>query len=332
MKMHRVPLFRIVVTQKTERYLRICSQSADRSFRLLWVLFAVVLVGGTISVAADDEFPPELVRFRAAEGNPIFTARGEGHWDARIRERGWILREGDTYHMWFTGYDASREGAKMLGYATSKDGLKWKRYPGNPIYREHWVEDMMVVKHRNTYYMFAEGRDDQAHLLTSKDKVNWKRHGPLDVRLTSGKPIPPGAYGTPTGWFENDKWYLLYERRDLGVWLATSKDLKVWTKVQDEPVFRPGPDAYDKDMIALNQVVKHKGRYYAYYHGLGRANGKWTTNVITSTDLIHWKKYAKNPLFPVAENKSSGILVNDGKQYRLYTMHDQVRVHFPRGK
>jgi hypothetical protein len=43
--------------------------------------------------------------------------------------------------------------------------------------------------------------------------------------------------------------------------------------------------------------------------------------------LIHWEKYARNPLFPIAENKSSGIVVHDGKQFRLYTMHDKVDVH-----
>ena len=47
-------------------------------------------------------------------------------------------------------------------------------------------------------------------------------------------------------------------------------------------------------------------------------------------DLIHWEKYAMNLLFPLEENKSSGILVNNGRRFILYTMHDQVRRHSPR--
>ena len=35
------------------------------------------------------------------------------------------------------------------------------------------------------------------------------------------------------------------ERRDAGVWLARSRDLKVWTNVSDEPVLLPGPSDYD---------------------------------------------------------------------------------------
>jgi len=284
----------------------------------------------TIEQAAD--FPAELVDFMPGPDNPVFAAAGPGHWDVKIRERGWILREGETYHLWYTGYDGTREGIRQLGYATSPDGLHWTRHPDNPLLPEQWVEDMMVIRDGDTYYMFAEGRNDQAQLLTSKDRVHWNREGTLDIRLTNGEPIKPGPFGTPTAWLENGIWYLFYERMDLGVWLATSKDMKVWTLVQDEPVIVLGPGDYDKYMIALNQIVKRGDVYFAYYHGSGdkMAPRAWTTNVARSTDLVHWEKYPGNPL--VDGNKSSGIVVFDGRQYRLYTMHDQVDVYFLRKK
>lgn len=277
------------------------------------------------------KFPEELVSFTEFTANPVFTAAGEGHWDAAIRERGWILKEGDRYRMWYTGYDGTREGLRKLGYATSADGIHWVRHRGNPLYDEHWVEDMMVVKHDGPYLMFAEGAGDRAQLLTSGDGLEWNRVGPLDVRLASGEPIPEGPYGTPTAWLENGLWHLFYERRDAGVWLATSPDLKTFTNVQDEPLLSPGPGEYDRQMIALNQIIKHKGRYYAYYHGSPAAENPrlWCTCVATSRDLIHWEKYPGNPLLPLEENKSSGILVPDGASYRLYTMHDEVHLHVP---
>ncbi|MBM80444.1 MAG: glycosylase [Planctomycetaceae bacterium] len=278
---------------------------------------------------AADEWPAELVKFRPAFKASIFTGAGEGNWDVKIRERGWILRDGKTYHMWYTGYDGTREGLKKLGYASSTDGIHWKRHAKNPIYSDHWVEDMMVIKKDGTFYMFAEGYKDQAHLLTSKDAINWQRIGELDVRMTDGSRIEPGPYGTPTGYVEGDTWYLFYERRDKGIWLAKSKDMKVWTNVTDDPIIVPGPDIADQDLVALNQIVKHDGRYYAYYHGAKSIEGPdlWTTNVAVSEDLIHWKKYPKNPLFPRETNKSSGILVHDGKAFRLYTMHNEVVMH-----
>ncbi|MBX3415065.1 MAG: hypothetical protein KF708_20445 [Pirellulales bacterium] len=284
------------------------------------------------SPIATEAFPAELVEFVPYEKNPIFTGEGPGHWDAKIRERGWILRDGDLWHLWFTGYDGTREGIKLLGHATSSDGLNWKRDAHNPVYSEHWVEDMMVVPRDGTFYMFAEGVGDRAQLLTSPDGVDWTRVGPLDVRYTDGRPLTPGPFGTPTALVEGDTWYLFYERGDQAVWLASSQDLKIWTNVQDEPVLRPGPGAYDDNMIALNQVIKYKGRYYASYHGSGdeAAPRTWNSCLAVSDDLRHWEKYAGNPV--LEDNQSSNLLIEAGNGFRLYSMHDAVRVYLPKSE
>ena len=67
-------------------------------------------------------------------------------------------------------------------------------------------------------------------------------------------------------------------------------------------------------------------------HGSAKTGPKaklWSTNVATSADLIHWEKYAGNPLLPVEQNRSSGIVVRDGDKFRLYTMHPAVHLHLP---
>ncbi|QDU11100.1 glycosylase [Gimesia aquarii] len=299
--------------------------------RCLLLLSFILCVSNTAS-AEDLVFPKVLTHFVPYQNNPIFEAEGPGHWDVKIRERGWILKEGNFYHMWFTGYDGTRAGLKMLGYAYSCDGIHWTRSPCNPIYKDHWVEDMMVVKQGNIYHMFAEGKHDIAQHLTSTDAINWKRVGPLDVRLANGSPIPAGPYGTPTVWYEDGYWYLFYERRDAGIWLARSPDLKVWTNLnEDRPVLIPGPNAYDQKMIATNQILKYQGVYYMIYHGTAAAQkpSLWTTNIAASKDLIHWVKYSGNPLTPSSANQSSGLLIPDGKRFRLYTMHNQVDLHLP---
>jgi len=304
-------------------------------FQLLVAIFIVTGCKNRDKASADTSslFPSELVDFNPIDQNPVFTGTGMDTWDQHIRERGYILREDGIYKMWYTGYDGSDDPTMHLGYATSDDGLKWTRYAENPIFDEYWTEDVHVVKHDGSYFMVAEGVDDIAHLLSSVDGIHWQRLGDLDIRKVNGEPISPGAYGTPTLWIEGDNWYLLYERGDLGIWLALSTDLKVWTNVQDEPVIKMGPDAYDLKGVAINQIIKYKGRYYGYYHGTPDEDwATWNSNVAVSDDLIHWTKYEKNPIVNTDSNSgnySSPILVHDGNKYRLYTMHEKVRVFYP---
>jgi hypothetical protein len=285
--------------------------------------------------AGDADFPSELVDFVPYAGNPVFAGLGRDTWDRQIRERGYILKEGNLWRLWYTGYnyqagDVHRTEARYLGYATSPDGLRWTRYSDRPIFDKVWTEDVQVLKHGDLYWMFAEGRFDIAHWLTSSDGIEWKEEGSLDIHYSNGKPLSPGPYGTPCVWFEGGRWYLFYERGDRGIWLAASADGRRWTNLRDEPVIRRGPEPYDKDAVALNQVVKYRGKYYGYYHGNGdrQHHGPWTTSVAMSSDLVHWTKYAKNPIIPT--DHSSAILVDDGRQYRLYTMHPAVWAWFPR--
>jgi len=299
---------------------------------LLLVLAWLTVGGGMVRAEDAPDFPSELVDFGPPSAVPLFAGAGPGAWDAAIRERGWIRREpSGTWRMWYTGYDDAASPLKRLGIATSPDGLNWSRAPV-PAVPGAWVEDTCVVRGGAGYVMVAEGEGDVAWRLDSADGLVWRRRGPLDIRTVSGLPIPPGPRGTPTLWREGGRWWLFYERGDQGVWAATSTDLETFTNVSDEPVLALGPEAYDARMIALDQIVRHRGRYYAYYHSSAPGGkGRWCTCIARSDDLVHWTKYAGNPIVPVDEAHpatSSAILVPDGERHRLYTTHPEVRVRY----
>lgn len=280
-----------------------------------------------------EDVPSEMVKFSPIDQNPVFKGTGEGTWDKNLRERGYILYD-NGYKMWYTGYNDSISEKRFLGLATSEDGIEWKRFSEQPILPEIWTEDMQVVKHNNLYYMFAEGQNDVAHMLTSPDGISWTSQGNLSILKENGTPIDEGPYGTPTVWIEDGKKYLYYERNDLGIWLASSEDFKTWTNVQDEPVLKMGPHDYDSGAVAANQIVKFNGRYYMFYHGSSNPDwmkpgveALWTSNVAISTDLVNWTKYPGNPI--VEGDHSSPILVLNGQKYILFTMHDQVYRYDP---
>ena len=291
--------------------------------RMQVVVGLIMLLIGPVRA---EEFPANVVRWVPALNKPVFKGAGGKAWDRHIRERGWILIEGGKYHLWYTGFNEDRSPLMLLGHATSPDGLRWTRDKTNPLETSSWVEDVCVLHHGNTYFMFAEGKQDIAHLLTSPDGVRWIERGPLDVRKVDGSPITPGRYGTPTVWVENNIWYLFYERQDLGIWLATSKAADTtWTNVSDDPVIGLGPKAYDRYAIALNQIIKQDDVYYAYYHANGHnSETDWTTNVARSHDLVHWEKYSNNPILD--RNYSGGIVVDSPNGRRLYIMSPEVRV------
>ena len=225
-----------------------------------------------LAAAPPEDFPDSIVRWKPAQADPVFKGEGGRAWDRKIRERGWVEFADGKYHLWYTGYNDDRSKLRLLGHATSADGLSWERDRANPVFGGSWVEDVCLAGHDGTYYLFAEGKDDVAHLLASTDRVHWEDRGSLDIRKADGEPIGPGPYGTPTAFFEDGVWNLFYERGDQGVWLARSRDMKVWTNVQDDPVLAKGPDAYDREAIAVNQVVKRDGVYYAFYHANAHRN------------------------------------------------------------
>jgi hypothetical protein len=316
-------------TGSTERAMTmIRSRTAARAGLCLIASLALLLHAPPTDPAETraDEPAWQLIAWKPIPENPVFTGTGRNTWDRKIRERGYILVGDDrNYHLWYTGYSTDDPMTMSLGHATSRDGIHWTRDPDNPIFAKSWVEDMCVVHTDGIYQMFAEGRNDIAHRLSSPDGRNWTDHGSLDIRKTDGTPITAGAYGTPTAWLENGTWYLFYERNDRGIWLATSKDLQVWTNVKDDPVIAMGPEPYDKTAVAMNQVVKRDGFYYAFYHANAHRPWKdWTTCIARSRDLVHWEKYPGNPI--IQNNCSSAILVQTPQgEDRLYTMHPDVK-------
>ena len=51
-------------------------------------------------------------------------------------------------------------------------------------------------------------------------------------------------------------------------------------------------------------------------------------DAFSSKDLVHWQKFAGNPI--IAGNRSSGIVVREDDGLRLYTMHEQVDAFYSR--
>ena len=87
--------------------------------------------------------------------------------------------------------------------------------------------------------------------------------------------------------------------------LAWSKDLFHWEKDERSPIFGPEPQAasYDRSGCSGPLIWLQDEVYYLFYFGTteeGYEGGRKALNVAQSSDLIHWERFAGNPIIEPA--------------------------------
>ena len=73
---------------------------------------------------------PDGFNWTKYEDNPVLKLGSPGTFDWQWTLPGDVVFDGETYHMWYGGVDAS---IVQVGYATSPDGVHWDKYADNPV-------------------------------------------------------------------------------------------------------------------------------------------------------------------------------------------------------
>ena len=225
-------------------------------------------------------------------GNPVMTGR-PGEWDTPGVSVPIVIKDGDTYRMWYVGGGCPDDGT--IGYATSIDGLTWERLPAPVMGRGpagEWNVDFLspggVIKEGGLFKM-------------------WFFSGTGSVCSTS-----------PT------------TRASTGY--ATSPDGITWTLYDDpattdppyqfsDPVLQPGPsDAWDANSAFSSHVLPTATGYELWYSGV-RGSGQ-DIGYATSSDGVTWTKYEGNPVFEAPAWAPGGLVypsvLRDGDTYRMW--------------
>jgi len=144
------------------------------------------------------------------------------------------------YKMWYSGGEQYEPDA--IGYATSTDGINWKKNTENPVFRNDpsnkWeqakVTACQVIKQKNNYLMFYIGFRDvdyaQIGAAISPDGIHsWVRH-PQNPLIRPGDGWDASAVYKPYAIFDGMQWLLWYNGRregkeQIGVVLHKGKDL-----------------------------------------------------------------------------------------------------------
>ena len=128
------------------------------------------------------------------------------------------------FKMWFSGGETYEPNE--IGYATSKDGIHWEKYKGNPVMVPNkdmkWEKDRVtacqVIKRENDYLMFYIGFEDirtaRICMARSKDGIrNWERYKGNPIIQPSPDSWDADATYKPYAVFDGKDWLLWYNGR-----------------------------------------------------------------------------------------------------------------------
>lgn len=135
--------------------------------------------------------------------NPVLTG-SSGEWDASGVFDPWVIKIGQTYHMWYVGYTG--DSGDFIGHATSTDGTTWTKDDANPGlgpdpengWEQYYVQNPCVLWENGQFVMYYNG----AYQLLGKQRVGrafshdgstWTRDGDN----------PIFDWGNSTDWNDN---------------------------------------------------------------------------------------------------------------------------------
>ncbi len=229
---------------------------------------------------------------KPAQVNPVITPNPASHFRSPMTDSvvAWeeyatfnpaaVVRDGKVFVL-YRAEDASGERqigrhTSRLGLAESSDGLRFTRrgapvlYPDTDAQRQYeWpggVEDPRIVESDDGTYVltYTQWNRDIPRLAvaTSRDLINWTKHGPAFARAAGGKYLraesKSGAILSRVAGDRviatrvNGRYWMYFGVPDLHI--ATSDNLLDWTPVEDDNgrlinVLSPRPGYFDSWLV-----------------------------------------------------------------------------------
>ena len=206
-----------------------------------------------------------------------------------------------------------------------------------------WIGDAMPFYDNGTFHVFylqdtrpAPSTFHPWYKATTTDFMSYTDDGEM---------IPCGADGSQedalgTGSvFKHDNTYYAYYTAHNGdldpkelIYLATSTDLKTWTK-QPSVSFR-APEGYDRNEFRDPFILKENNEFKMLVSTRADVNGAWKGVIaqFKSTDLYNWTVDTTNPFFYVDDSEfmleCADVFTEGSFEYIVYSGIDSRKVHY----
>ena len=211
----------------------------------------------------------------------VLGPRPETGWEEDLN-RPVVLKRADGYHMWYTG---QAKGHSWIGYATSPDGVHWKRMSDKPVlsFDEPWEKVAVMCPHvvwdaeKKLYRMWYSGGEqyepNAIGYATSPDGLAWTKHKKNPV--FTGDPAIPWERDRVTGAQvekHGDQYLMFYigfrDRDHAQIGLARSKDgISGWQRHTANPIVRAGEGKWDHDACYKPYAIFDGRQWLLWYNG-----------------------------------------------------------------
>lgn len=309
---------------------------------------------GPFAAAATDELAPYRTPYKynklILEKSPDPQA-----FDSKFVDCPFVFSANGRFHMTYIGFDGV---GYQTGLAQSDDLVNWSRValilrrdPSNPTFRYN-IAMMCILRENelwspgrlrkvNGRYLGAwhaypnEGMEKGAAVIGlawSHDLLHWELEPPC-LFPQDGAAWERGGLYKPYLVREGDTYYLFYNaKNEQTPWLeqtglATSRDLKTWTRFSGNPIVHVGPKGVSvDDRFASDPAVFRHGREWAlFYYGLSH-DGKARELLALGTDPFHLRKTGQilidvGPPGSIDDDYAHkpSLIAHDGALYHFYT-------------
>ncbi|MEH7383351.1 hypothetical protein V7138_23015 [Bacillus sp. JJ1533] len=221
--------------------------------------------------------------FRWGEPKIVLEPRMDSGWEEDVN-RPTIIRKDNVYHMWYSGQTSGglageswtdsymeasnmEKGTSYIGYATSEDGVNWKRHD-QPVLKPSapWeLQSLMCPtviwdQEEEVYKMWYSGggwfEPNAIGYATSKDGVNWTKYSDQPIFTAKEENIWERERVAGCQVIKDKDWYYmayigfedLFKSR---ICFARSRDgITEWERHPQNPIISAGiPGGWDSESI-----------------------------------------------------------------------------------
>ena len=202
-------------------------------------------------------------------------------WEADIN-RPVVIKKADGYHLWYTGQAKDKS---WIGYATSADGVTWKRMSAQPVLSPgpEWESAAVMCPHviwdapKGLYRMWYSGGEqyepNAIGYATSPDGVHWAKDANNPIFRPDKRNIWEQDRVTACEVIAEGGWYYMFyigfqDINHAQIGIARSRDgINAWQRHPLNPIIRTGENKWDHDAVYKPYAILDGDHWLLWYNG-----------------------------------------------------------------